>query len=586
MVLQKLYRWLFGNVNVPMKSNNDFVPVLESKERIMDPSVLFDNYIRMIQGESFKEFVKENPQMALRLTAQIRDRMGGKGERDLGVEGLVEIAKLDWERLRKNIPHWDDYGRMDDWLKVFGKVEENTIRMDLLSMMKKQIFRDFFWMKFRTFLQNNKSEFYENHSDYENYICRFESVFDVFYLSDDFQLDPYFQMEYDMCGQDKNRFLTQLDTCYAEWYIRVCNGEILIPTVENPNEYMIVEYGMNGCVEDVAFTKKIGVSLFAKWFPSEGKHLDKKYHLYSCLTTYMNIRPCDFRKYVLVPLRSYLDIVEKKMCENDWTNIGYEKVPEYCMKKNRKVFERKDRERFEKYMNEMRKGKRVVQTVVSEDLEMEPYEIVAQYVEKIVSGNENELCLDEVLEEQWKRVEKEWKMREDIVWMVDLSGSMTAACTEPYDHLNPMIVAMSLSLLGSTVMTFSEESEVLTIPSSNEYTLAERIRYMIYKMSECKVGNSIISIENVLANVKTGTKRLIILTDMDWMVGDLKSETLEIVYWNVGGMKTQTMILDKNVLYVSGFSPMIYEKIGRGEWMAREYFETILESNRYQQLIW
>ena len=68
------------------------------------------------------------------------------------------------------------------------------------------------------------------------------------------------------------------------------------------------------------------VSLLAKWLPSENTSCKATRNLARTVMSNLNITPKRYRK-TLSKLRSYIDVVEVKMSNNDWDKINYETVP-------------------------------------------------------------------------------------------------------------------------------------------------------------------------------------------------------------------------------------------------------------------
>lgn len=83
------------------------------------------------------------------------------------------------------------------------------------------------------------------------------------------------------------------------------------------------------------------ISLLAKWLPSESKALARAYPLSFNLLieTLADNNKILYRKS-LSQLRSKLDIVEQKMCSNNWDKIDPDKVPYKARRKYRKAFKR------------------------------------------------------------------------------------------------------------------------------------------------------------------------------------------------------------------------------------------------------
>lgn len=87
------------------------------------------------------------------------------------------------------------------------------------------------------------------------------------------------------------------------------------------------------------------VSMAAKWFPSEGKSIDKEFNTMFWFSTTMNLAPFRIRRVFISPLRRYIDVSERKMSAGQWHTINYNKQS-VANKKHRRAFWRHDRARF------------------------------------------------------------------------------------------------------------------------------------------------------------------------------------------------------------------------------------------------
>lgn len=74
-------------------------------------------------------------------------------------------------------------------------------------------------------------------------------------------------------------------------------------------------------------------SMLSKWVPSENSSMDKEYGVYSTLCTALRRTPKYMRKYYISPLRKYLQVTERYMCENRWKDIDYTLVPRGAWRK-------------------------------------------------------------------------------------------------------------------------------------------------------------------------------------------------------------------------------------------------------------
>ena len=95
------------------------------------------------------------------------------------------------------------------------------------------------------------------------------------------------------------------------------------------------------------------VSLLAKWMPSEGKRWDKCTRLTTMVCAELfatsDTRNRLMRRYrveYISPLRAYLDVVERKLCGQEWDRIDFTKVPSLAMRRLRRTFKRRLPESF------------------------------------------------------------------------------------------------------------------------------------------------------------------------------------------------------------------------------------------------
>ena len=57
-------------------------------------------------------------------------------------------------------------------------------------------------------------------------------------------------------------------------------------------------------------------------------------------------------------LRAKINIIEALMSENKWSEIAYEHVPSRAMKLYMKAFSKKDQERFQQYLDSVKRGEK------------------------------------------------------------------------------------------------------------------------------------------------------------------------------------------------------------------------------------
>jgi Mg-chelatase subunit ChlD len=312
-------------------------------------------------------------------------------------------------------------------------------------------------------------------------------------------------------------------------------------------------------------------SLCAKYAPTEGGTFDRNHRAADNVAKALGVNLVKYRKEYLVPLRAKLNIVEREMCKNNWTNIDYERVPSIAGSRYKNAFSKHDESRYSDYLKSVQKGEKKMNTSV-----LMPYQMVAPYLRG--SG------LDETIEAQWKsfvdnRREK-WSTGVNVLPLVDVSGSM-------FNDNNPQAVevAVSLGLLFSILnasehykgkfITFHESPELLSVKGDS---LQDQVSYM----KSTKWGGSTNFQEAFDLILNTATifqvpedqmpQILLVLSDMQFNQADnnqtnwneIESRFEEagytrptIIFWNLSGNTSDYPVPDKKVsrcALVSGYN--------------------------------
>jgi hypothetical protein len=204
------------------------------------------------------------------------------------------------------------------------------------------------------------------------------------------------------------------------------------------------------------------LSLCAKWAPSEQASSKITKRLASKLRKAMRMSSKDYRR-MLSALRKEIDIVERKMCEGDWTKINYQAVPSRASTIYRKAFAKHDMAGYSKFMTKVEKGEATINASV-----LYPYDLVRNYIHSYGE-------LDRTLEAQWKALPDYLKDNPHNGFVVaDTSGSMD--CSGHYggktSNVPPIDVAVSLAIyfaervegaFKNTFMMFADEPVLETL---------------------------------------------------------------------------------------------------------------------------
>lgn len=339
------------------------------------------------------------------------------------------------------------------------------------------------------------------------------------------------------------------------------------------------------------------VSLCAKWAPSEGSSLDIKSDLVSSLCRELgSIRPKEYRKVFISPLRDYIKIVEKYMSSNEWESIEYSKVPSQAIRRLKGAFKRNDKERFAEWSSLLASGE-----TKANGKQASPHELVRE-IRK--TGDADDVC-----EAQWKILEDEVLKLGPLnraLFVVDTSGSMCFPDNIPLD------VSVSLGLLGASAVRGVFHNHVITFQSSPSFqvikdgTLTER-----YKQISSIPWGSSTNIEAVFdlildrgnaCNLTDADmpEKVFIISDMQFDAASDSSMTNfkvidkkykesnftrpNIIFWNVAGSSDDFPVTvdDNGTALISGFSPSVMKAVlTGGDYNPYTICREVIDDQRY-----
>lgn len=343
------------------------------------------------------------------------------------------------------------------------------------------------------------------------------------------------------------------------------------------------------------------ISLLAKWMPSENATSPKTVDLANKMIGALGIKPSQYRK-MLSALRAYLDVVERKMSANQWSEIDYSKVPSKANLIYNDAFIRNDEERRREYLNHLKKGEVKINASV-----LFPHDIVNSY--------KNKRAEDSALEAMWKALPDYVKEDGGTICVADGSGSMSWAHLSS-THVTALDVANGLAIYFSercsgefkdTYITFSSRPQLVDLSGAS--SLKQKLE-IAYRHCECSNTN-IEAVFNLILDTAVRNKmrqedlpkNVLVLSDMEFdgaTTGSTPSKTLfntisdkfkdkgysmpRLIFWNICG-RTGTIPVKENdagVALVSGFSPVITKMVLSNE---TDPFKCLLEQlnvERYQ----
>lgn len=348
--------------------------------------------------------------------------------------------------------------------------------------------------------------------------------------------------------------------------------------LKTPIENTILEFITAQLQKDInALSKGETVSLLSKWMPSINTSNRDSVLMAKYLAKKLNMNDAQYRK-VLSSLRKGR-IIENNLREKDYT-FDYESVPSLAMHKYVKAFFRNDNERYNEYLNLVKKGEKKINVS-----NLYLYDIISEYEYEM--SEEKKLAM----QVKWDNYARNVDLGNTIV-VRDGSGSMTCC------NGMPMKVATSLSIYFSELLkgefknkfiTFSSNPKLVELNSKSLYQKLQKV----YSYTDCS-NTDISKVYDLLLNVYKDEKeevidRIIIVSDMEFDCGVACESTFdtfkkkfdklgvkmpEVVYWNVAARNIHfaTNKDQPNIRFISGASSKILDSLIEGKNLTQEEF--------------
>ena len=325
--------------------------------------------------------------------------------------------------------------------------------------------------------------------------------------------------------------------------------------------------------------KHKNISLCSKWVISPN-HKDvikiARYLFNNDLKNYQE----RYRKDIIKPLRTHLELLESKLCSKNYETIDYKKIPAKALSMYVKTFKKNDNEKYQNYLNDVKNNK-----VSMKITGLLPHEIIKKYLQNNLN------VIDETLELQWKTFVDNFKNEnyenyEDIIPIVDVSGSMFAG--EGNNNIKPIFVSVALGLflselnrneLHNKIITFSESPRFLEIKGNN---LRDRIKSILD--APFGLNTNFLRIADLIINNSLYSKKIICFTDMQFdksynecnftSLEDIHNSFMDkftnnnyekplLIYWNLNGSYNECPINTEleNTSIISGFSEQLLKVV-------------------------
>lgn len=396
--------------------------------------------------------------------------------------------------------------------------------------------------------------------------------------------------------------IDNLDSRVFDWIMKFGRADDLLVFLGTKLEKDLIDYIQVQLEKDMQGVKdNKPISLLSKWLPSINTSSKETREKAKQLCKSLHITETKYRK-MLSKLRKYIDVIERKLCANEWNKVNYETVPSNANLKYKDAFLKHDEDRRKKYLESLEKGETKINGSV-----LFPHDIVAKYVK------DSTLKKDEALEALWKSLPNYVDGNTNTLVVRDGSGSMTWSD----NNVRPLDVATALAIYFSERCEGQFKDNFITFSSKPQlvsFTGYETLRDKLIecsKYNDCSNTNLEATFDLVLdVAVKNHLKQeeipnLLIISDMEFdsSYSDRWSEDKlftiiankfnkagyqlpKLIFWNVAS-RTNTIPLTQNkngVILVSGFSPAITKMVLSEELDPYKALVKELMKDRYKEV--
>ena len=344
-------------------------------------------------------------------------------------------------------------------------------------------------------------------------------------------------------------------------------------------------------------------SLLAKWLPSENTSSAKTKAMANKVRKFLGFSHKQYRK-TLSLLRARINVLEKLMSANRWSEIEFDKIPSKAGLIYKNAFARRDiiAKKYEAFAKD--------ETTKVNAATLYPYEVVRKVRERLNYSYYSQNAGFVGSDTDRAMINKYWENLPDylngananMLCMIDTSGSMTSSYSK--SSVAPIDVAISLGLYTAERMSGPFANQYISFASRPQLIKTDGVDFVdkvrrIYQTNLVDNTNLTAAFD-LLLNVATqpGVKpedipsTIVIISDMeidcairrDWrnhtpvttlVDTEMEAERLtwatrgvkmpRLVYWNVNARNDTILDAGPNVSYVSGCSPVIYEAILSGK---------------------
>lgn len=318
------------------------------------------------------------------------------------------------------------------------------------------------------------------------------------------------------------------------------------------------------------------LSLLAKWMPSINTSSAETRALAHKFIKYLKVTPRKYRK-TLSALRERLNVVERLISANEWSEVNFEHVPSKANLLYKKAFSKHEPERYVQFIKAVQSGEKKINAST-----LFPYEVVRDCNQYSIGQNEDTL---DVL----------WKSMPDFLAtnphnglvLPDVSGSMAGLPIQVSVSLAIYFAQRSKGFFKDHFLEFSSTAVLRKIKSKK---IADAWREVSQSTNWCGSTNLQSAFDAILKAAKANSLTQEDLPDVLYIISDMEfnqactsnsKSNFEVIkskfasagykmpvicFWNVSARNDHSPVTrDENgTILVSGCSPSIFSQVISG----------------------
>lgn len=325
------------------------------------------------------------------------------------------------------------------------------------------------------------------------------------------------------------------------------------------------------------------VSIMAKWLKSCNTSSKESRKLGRLTCKYLEMDERSYRK-ILSKFRERIAIVEAKMSANEWKEIEYDKLPSRAGMIYREAFRKHDEDRYKAYIESVQKGEKKINTAMNT-----PQDLVHAYTGGNYCAFANGFYAEEdlTIEAMWKNLPDFVESDENILCMVDTSGSMYGRPLEVSTGLGMYFAQKNRGAFHNLFMTFSTYPDFVALDDNKSFLENLRTTFNADWGGSTDLNLACkemlnFAIQNHVPQKDMPT-RLIVISDMEineatryysfndpLHIDELKTmyeeagySVPQVIYWNVESRHNhfQTRSDVKGTMLASGSSPAVFKAV-------------------------